>query len=801
MKKQLFLVLCLLLFSAFVSAENRKKFTIIKTDVPPKIDAISNDKVWEQATIITDFIQQSPVNGGVPSQRTEVRMMYDNEAIYVLAILYDTKPDSIFSEMGDRDSGDEANSDLFSVEINPYNDGLNSSEFMVSAAGVQMDSKNDLNSMYKSWDAVWKSEVKKTDIGWIAEMKIPFSAIRFPKTDIQVWEINFFRLIKRNGEGITWNFVNKNKNGWLNQAGEMHGMKGVSPPLRLSFMPYLATYYSQNNFSIKGGLDLKYGLNESFTLDMMLIPDFGQTRADDTYLNLTSVETKYDEKRQFFTEGTELFSKGDIFYSRRIGGQPRNYYKIYSQKTDNEVVKNSQTESNLYNATKISGHTSSGWGIGLLNAITKKATAEFQDTITGISRNITTQGISNYNLLVVDKVIGKESYVSWVNTNVLIPEENHLSNVSGLDFKYNFDEHAISGDAFLSYIQDKNTSISANEYGYRLNANFEKLKGLFRYELYSTLLSDAYNPTDLGYLENNNIISNTLKLQYLNYTPNKYLNEVTSELNIYYDNLYKPLLYSRLELAWNLKLLFKSLNYIKFYVSATPIEKYDYFEPRVKGWKAKEPTAGYTGIDYSSDFRKRLAFFTNIGYWKTSKYGKSSEYFTFSPTYRINDKLSFNYQLITSFLQNAIGYVDKNSANDSIFFGRRNISNIENIGNIKFSLSNKSLLNLRIRHYWSNVNYQSYYLLQRSGNFQDATVNKNYNTNVSTLNGDLSYTWRFLPGSELSLVWKRYFYFYNNDVSSNYLDNLKNVFAHPQLNSISLKIIYYIDYQTIKSVL
>ncbi len=150
MKKQLFLVLCLMLFSAFVSAENRKKFTIVKTDVPPKIDAISDDKVWDQATIITDFIQQSPVNGGVPSQQTEVRMMYDNEAIYVLAILYDTKPDSIFSEMGDRDSGDEANSDLFSVEINPYNDGLNSTEFMVSAAGVQMDSKNDLNSMYKS---------------------------------------------------------------------------------------------------------------------------------------------------------------------------------------------------------------------------------------------------------------------------------------------------------------------------------------------------------------------------------------------------------------------------------------------------------------------------------------------------------------------------------------------------------------------------------------------------------------------------------------------------------------------------
>lgn len=170
-----------------------------------------------------------------------------------------------------------------------------------------------------------------------------------------------------------------------------------------------------------------------------------------------------------------------------------------------------------------------------------------------------------------------------------------------------------------------------------------------------------------------------------------------------------------------------------------------------------------------------------------------------APTYRINDKLALTYQFISSFLQNAIGYVDKNNTNDSIFFGRRDISNIENIAQVKYSLSNNSLLNLRLRHYWSNVDHHAYYLLQHDGTFQSTIREANYNTNVSALNADISYTWRFLPGSELSLVWKRYFYLYNQDVASSYVKNLQNVLDYSQVNSVSLKLIYYIDYQTLKT--
>ena len=777
----------------------RKQFSIVRTAITPKIDAIPDDKAWEQVNVITDFIQQSPINGGEPTQHTEVKMLYDDKAIYVLAMLYDTHPDSIFSELSDRDNADLSNADLFSVEIDPYNKGLNSFEFRVSAAGVQTESQNNLDNKYTSWDAVWKSEAKKYTWGWVVEMEIPYSALRFPKIEVQEWGINFYRLIKRNGETSTWNFVDANKNGWLNQTGLLKGVRGIKPPVRLSLMPYLTTYFTNNNVTFKGGMDLKYGINQSFTLDMMLIPDFGQTRADDAVLNLTSVETKYDEKRQFFTEGTELFSRGDIFYSRRIGGTPRNFGNVYSELNKNEIVTSNSSKTNLYNATKLSGYTTNGWGIGVLNAVSQKQYATVEDTVTHTFRKIATQGVTNYNMFVVDKNFGKESYISFLNSNVAIPEEHHLANVSGVDFKYTIPSgYLITGDAFVSYIQDKIADSMDRKTGYRFNLNFSKTKGLWRYTFYNVLYSDKYNPTDLGYIENNNMISNHFTLDYLNYKPSKYFNNVTGELGVYYDNYFKPLSYSRLELSANVKFTFKTFNYLKFYVSATPIKKYDFFEPRVEGWKSQEPTAGYIGLEYMSDYRKKLTWFVNTGYWAATQYNKSSFYFSPLLTYRFNDRISASLQSNITLLKNAIGYVQKKALEDSIFYGRRNNIVVENIGSLKVSITNKSSFNFRLRHYWSNVDYQSYYLLNRDGTLENFNLPGEFNTNYNAINNDITYLWQFLPGSSLSVVWKNYYTLTDQNMHNKYFTNFKQTSKHPLLNAISVKIVYYFDYLAFK---
>jgi hypothetical protein len=199
--------------------------------------------------------------------------------------------------------------------------------------------------------------------------------------------------------------VDRNISGFIYQEGQLTGLKDIKPPLRLSLSPYIATYFetksSGSGFLYKGGLDLKYGINESFTLDMMLIPDFGQIQSDDQELNLSPYELYYNEKRQFFTEGMELFDRAGILYSRRIGAAPK--FSVSDFLKDGEEATSMPSETQLVNATKISGRTGKGWGVGFLNAMSLPAYATLEDTSSGATRDVLVQPFTNYNVSVVDK--------------------------------------------------------------------------------------------------------------------------------------------------------------------------------------------------------------------------------------------------------------------------------------------------------------------------------------------------------------------------------------------------------------
>ena len=205
-----------------------------------------------------------------------------------------------------------------------------------------------------------------------------------------------------------------------------------------------------------GGLDLKYGINESFTLDATLVPDFGQVRSDDQVLNLSPYEVKFNENSPFFMEGTELFSKGGIFYSRRIGSKPNGYDNAYDQLDANEVVTSNPSESTLINATKISGRTQSGLGIGIFNAMTRNMHATIKDTLSEDIREVLTGPFTNYNMIVVDQSLKNNSYVSFVNTNVRRNAEKddyyYTANVTATDFRIQdrSRQYSISGKAALS---------------------------------------------------------------------------------------------------------------------------------------------------------------------------------------------------------------------------------------------------------------------------------------------------------------------------------------------------------------
>jgi hypothetical protein len=251
---------------------------------PPRIDGEATDDCWKNLPIADDFIMHRPQPYKKSGFKTEVKIAYDDVAIYILGYLYDPEPQKIRRELGARDNLDIA-ADIINVGFDTYNDDQNAFRFGMTAAGVQFDSRisNGSNSDF-SWDAVWESAVSLQKDGWIAEYRIPFSALRFADKPNQTWGLQIARGINRTTEEGSWAGFDPKIDGTVIQYGSLTDLENIKPPLRLQFSPYLAggvqsapSFDASGNFSkygmqtqYSGGMDLKYGLNQSFTLDMTL---------------------------------------------------------------------------------------------------------------------------------------------------------------------------------------------------------------------------------------------------------------------------------------------------------------------------------------------------------------------------------------------------------------------------------------------------------------------------------------------------------------------------------------------------
>jgi hypothetical protein len=427
-----FLLLSFALFSQTKDSIPRKKITIPRISEAPKIDGILDDAAWQNAPIATDFVERQPNNGRpIPdSLKTDVKIVYDDLGIYFGATLKDPEPDKILKELTERDG--IGNDDFFFILLNGYNDRQQSLQFIVTAAGVQYDAKMTNDNEDSSWNGIWYSAVQITKEGWVVEIFIPYSEVRFPNKNVQEWGLNMEREFRRSRTRYSWSHIDNTKGSFSIYDGEIHGIENIQSPLRLSFQPYVSGYV--NNFDgetktiFNGGMDLKYGINDAFTLDMILVPDFGQSKFDNEVLNLSAFETQYEENRGFFTEGTELFTKGNLFYSRRVGGNPSAYPNL----SENEEITNYPASVDLINAFKISGRTDGNLGLGIFNAVTEKTYADIKNNNTGETRQEVVEPLANYNILVLDQRFGDNSSVSFVNTNVI--REGHFrdANASGL---------------------------------------------------------------------------------------------------------------------------------------------------------------------------------------------------------------------------------------------------------------------------------------------------------------------------------------------------------------------------------
>jgi hypothetical protein len=803
------LITCTLFNYTALAQTTIKKLPAKKTITAPLIDGNLNDRVWKQAPVATDFVELSPVAGRheKPEERTEIRILYDNNAIYLAAQMFETSSQKIARELVNRDN--YGNSDYIGIVLDTYLDGINGSGFYVTAAGVQFDAKYaNSDAEDANWSAVWQSKVKITKDGWTAEIKIPFSALRFPKKDVQIWGMNLVR--KRQGEQkkLFWNELDPKKNGFINQEGQLTGIEKLTPPLRLSFYPYVSAYLNNYPYdkaglqntthSVNKGMDIKYGVNESFTLDLTLVPDFGQVQSDNQVLNLTPFEVKYSENRPFFTEGTELFNKGNLFYSRRIGGTPLNYNNIILN--NHEAILQNPSASKLLSGAKLTGRTASGLGIGFLNALTQPMYAVLQDSVTEGDRKELTAPATNYNILVVDKNLKHNSSVTLINTNVTRFNKDYNANVGGFVFNLNNPKitYGVSGFGFISNLFYAGKS---NMSGYSYEASGGKKSGNFTWNITEDFASANYNPNDIGQLNHPNYLDHNVHLQYASFKPTKYFTQWQIWSNTYYSRRVTP----SAEQALN-ESLGGNVNLRNFWFAYFDLNKQyaglDFYEPRIENSFYRVPV-NYNfegGVNTNSVKKLSGGFFYSKKLVSNGENGRSS----FTQAYynlRINNAFSFGQNISYNPVHNYIGFISAQSNNTASVFSLYNLKTVENTVTLKYTFNNVMGLNLRARHYWSKRNNLKNYLLQKGGDLA-GYMNPNYgagsDTDFNTFNLDLIYAWEFSPGSQLSIAYKNSVLTSNNLAASGYYYNLFNTFRQPQNNNFSIKMLFYIDYQNLK---
>ena len=408
---------------------------VVRTAGSIAIDGRLDEEVWRGAPAATGFTQTDPAEGKPETERTEVRAAYDDSALYVGARLYDREPAKISRQLSRRDQ--EAEADWFSLYLDPHHDHLTGAVFRVSAGGVQSDGiiYND-TSIDDSWDAVWTSAVTVDEGGWTVEMRIPFSQLRFPAAERHTFGINVLRQIQRKNERDWLVYVPKTENGLASRMAHLTGFEGLVARRGVELLPYFvsrAEYVNpaagdpfNDGARVFGGtgIDLKYRVTSSLTLDGAVNPDFGQVEVDPAVVNLTAFETFFQEKRPFFIEGANIFSnfgyggannfwgfnrsEPNIFYSRRIGRAPQG-------QASGDFV-DMPSSSTILGAAKLTGKTRNGWSLGFLDAVTGRERAHVVSN--GQASRADVEPLSNYLVARVEREMGRRGAAGLLATAV-----------------------------------------------------------------------------------------------------------------------------------------------------------------------------------------------------------------------------------------------------------------------------------------------------------------------------------------------------------------------------------------------
>jgi len=834
MKFLFLLIACNLVLS--LSFAQTKTVKAVKAAMVPKIDADLSDAAWKDAPVITDFVQNYPVFRGPLSNRTEVKLLYDDNAIYVGAYLQG-EPALIRKQLTARDNEQQQDVDYFAVFFDTYNDQQNGFQFLVTSANVQTDAKvtpsssgNYGNYGDKTWDAVWQSQTRITDSGWIVEMRIPYISLRFAKNDVQTWGLQLLRFSRRNNETSFWNAVDPKVNGFVNQFGKLTDIVNLQPPLRLSLSPYVSTGMRVNpegsrvkdEWLKSGGMDVKWGINESFTLDATLIPDFGQVVSDNVINNLSPFEQRFQENRPFFTEGTELFNKAGLFYSRRIGARPANYSRVNSLYGNSSLyqIKKNPSVTQLYNAVKLSGRTERKLGIGVFNAVTAPMHATLFSHVSKSDSLVQTEPLTNYNIIVLDQAFKGRTSVTFTNTSVIRNGEARDANVSSLDWAlYNQrNTHALIGTVRYNkifgytpyssaYFMNTDTvTIHGRRYlkpydGFASTLRFAKVSGNIRYNAQVNIESDKYDPNDLGYIQAPNEVNYRAGISYHQFKPTRNFLNYNYSLNVQHNYLYKPYKHAMTEVSLSGFWLFKNFWDVRLAAVVQPTGENAFFELQTKGYQLYRPWFFYVEASGSTDSRKRLYADYSFVFAEGAEIYRPFYRTQLGLRYRFSDRLTLSLSGDRQLDLLQIGYAFRRESNGAPIVGYRNYRDVTTVLSGTYNFTPRMNLTMRTRHYWSKVHYLSFHNVDDKGRQTERPFIDGQDQNFNLFNVDAFLTWDFRLGSRIILGWKNWLGDESIDGMryNNYFRNINKVFDVSHGNELSLRVIYFLDYNQFRS--
>ena len=777
----------------------------MRITTPPRIDASLDEAVWKTATPAADFIQRDPQEGKPASERTEIRVLYDDNALYFGCMFYDSEPSKIVTRLSRRD--DETESDAASIRIDSYHDHQTGYEFTFNVSGVKTDilQYDDADREDDSWDPIWEVQTAITPEGWVAEIRIPFSMLHFHSMESDsaenVWGINFLRHISRKQEDERWAFTPKSQSGFISRYGHLYGLSNLAEPHRFDLLPFVTGKSSHlpatsvrdqsNTFHGAGGLDLKYSLSSNFTLDATFNPDFGQVEADPAVLNLSTFETFYPEKRPFFIDGTQIlhfstFGGGQgpgMFYSRRIG-------RGISEGEVNVPLNAKITEipdfATILGAAKVTGKTNDGLSLGVLQAVTQEEHATVTDSA-GVSAEQMLEPLNSYTVVRLKQDIMTNSNVGLIATYT--EHQGRPSAITnGYDWTLFFDSTTYALNGFVA-LSSTDPGGSHRIYGSAGKINYGRIAAVhWLWNVAADYTTKEYDINDVGFFFSPNDYGSIFSLTYKEDIPAQTVRNYNVNLFMHYRTNFDKINLAR-QAHLSGSVLFT--NYWALNGGGDiDFGLYDPRETRGNGLYRK-PSNYSANLFLTSDQRSDVWF--NLGQqvgWdsKNKRQWNSQLSLNVKPLSWMAWALESGYQYIGTME----AWFTNTSAGEALF-GDRTTHNLSITLRGSITFTRDLTLQVYGQEFFATGHYENIRQLTTPEDFVPFTYSGNPDFDRQSFNSNIVLRWEYLPGSLLYLVWSQSRDGGGGEYDPSARNNIEDTFTLPPTNVLLLKVSYLLE--------